>query len=173
MLFHRYHSCAICMGNFEASTCCYFWSLTNWKACEQHIAWNCSWHSPKKKTFLWTLIKELKLRTRRILVIKALLSVWIYLARGIPGVWQKRPTAAPGVENFALGPATTLGVELHTTFWALGTWEGLLARSHGLEAYNNKSESIKKKTTRTTKILTCQKNNRNWESFIHKITRGN
>ena len=32
---------------------------------------------------------------------------WWHLARGIPGVWQKRPTAAPGVENLALGPATT------------------------------------------------------------------
>ena len=167
MLFHRYHSCAICMGNFEASTC-YFWSLTNWKACEEHIAWDCSWHSPEKKRFFYDH-EEMKWYKEQK---ESLLSIWIYLARGIPGVWQKRPTAAPGVENFAFGPATTLGEELHTTFWALGTSEGLLARSHGLEAYNNKSESINK-TTRTTKILTCQKNNRNWESFIHKITRGN
>lgn len=47
---------AICIGKLLAfvasnwqivATTCYFWSLTNWKASEQHIAWNSSRHSPE------------------------------------------------------------------------------------------------------------------------------
>ena len=105
---------AICIGKLLAfvasnwqivASTCYFWSLTNWKASEQHIAWNSSRHSPEfclnYEKFQHTYYPYRKFHN----------TLWRtflwHLARGIPGVWQKRPTAAPGVENLALGPATT------------------------------------------------------------------